>query len=75
MAGLVRKFTAELRDQDELKAWTEAVRTLGSEDHYLLALIDAGAPARPRGDLLRLILTALAIVAIIAAIGFFRGDR
>jgi hypothetical protein len=42
----IRHLIRELRARDrkdnpeEFKAWTEAVRTLGREDYYLLALIE-----------------------------------
>lgn len=45
--------------------WTEAIRMLAKEDHYLTFLIDeAGATPRPRGDRLRLWTTASAIVTV-----------
>jgi hypothetical protein len=71
IAGLIRKIQASsrTRNKDELDTWTEAVRILRREDHYLLVMLDAaGAPSRPRGDVLKLWLTALAIVCAFLAI-------
>jgi hypothetical protein len=53
--------------------WTNAVHRLGSEDHYLLVLIDGApkAPARrPSGDILRLIVTACLVSAVLFAVMF-----
>ena len=77
IAGLIRNLSADARanNQGEFEAWKEAVRTLRKEDHYLLVMIDAKAPGRPRGDFLKLILCALGIVAVITAIAFFRASR
>jgi hypothetical protein len=38
---LIRNFCADARknNRDELSAWKEAVRTISTEDHYLLVLI------------------------------------
>jgi hypothetical protein len=78
IAKLIRKIRANARadNQDESDAWTEAVRTLGQEDHYLLALVTAsGGSGRPRGDVLRLLAAALAIATIVIAIAFFAASR
>jgi hypothetical protein len=42
IGALIRNFRANARknNRDEFDAWREAVRTLRSEDHYLLVLID-----------------------------------
>jgi len=74
IAGLIGRVRTGVlaNDRDELDAWTEAVRTLQKEDHYLLVMISAaGESVRPRHDLLRLLLTALSIVCILVAIAFF----
>ncbi len=68
---LVRKFCAGTRadNRGEFDAWMEAIRTLGGEDHYLLVLIAAAeASVRPRGDVVKLVATALAIVGVLLAI-------
>ena len=54
--------------------WSAAVRALAGEDHYLLVLID-GKPTRPSGDFLKLVVTALAIVAALVAAGLFFAQR
>jgi len=55
--------------QDEFDKWTEAVRVLRQEDHYLLVLIDAAETGgRPRGDVLRLVAVAMAIFTVFVAI-------
>jgi len=72
IAQLIRNARARARkeDQADLQAWSDAVRTLSKEDHYLLVMIDqAGASVRPRGDLLRLWATGLAVVCIFICIG------
>jgi Flp pilus assembly protein TadB len=65
IAQLIRN-ARQLADQQEFDAWTEAIRTLDKEDHYLGVMLDqAGAtvPAvRPPGDLLKLFGSAFAIV-------------
>ena len=69
IAKLIRQIRADVDNQEEFDARTEAVRTLGQEDHYLLVLIaEAGASGRPRGDVLKLWATALAIVCVIIVI-------
>jgi hypothetical protein len=66
ISGLVRKITRRLeaRSEEERVAWDEAVQKLRQADHYLLVLIDsdlmsATGTARPPGDFLKLVLTAL----------------
>lgn len=71
---LTNKLLANARadDQEELDAWTEAVRTLSKEDHYLLVMVPAAkAAARPRGDVLKPLATALAIVCVLTVIAYF----
>jgi hypothetical protein len=78
IAKLIRKIRASARadNQDESDAWTEAVHTLGREDHYILVLIGAaGGSVRPRGDVLKLLAAALAIAAIIIVVAFFAASR
>jgi hypothetical protein len=70
---LLRNFRAHARthDRDAFDACTEAVRRLGQEDHYLLVMTGAaGLSGRPRGDFLKLLAIALAIVLGFAAIAF-----
>jgi len=71
--NLIRNVRANARadNRDGLDAWTQAVRTLGKEDHYLLVMIaGARASGRPRGDLLKLVATALVIICAFVAIVF-----
>jgi hypothetical protein len=71
ITNLVRKFCADARadNREEFDVWREAVRTLRREDHYILALIAAAeASTRPRGDLVKLLAIALAIVGLFLAV-------
>lgn len=73
IGGIVRNIQREPNpDQGNARAWDQAVRALRSEDHYILVLIDSAGTVRPRGDFIKLVLTAVAIVGIfLAAIVFF----
>jgi hypothetical protein len=71
IAQLIQNARARARKEDprDFKAWSDAILMLDKEDHYLLVMIDqAGASMRPRGDLLRLWATGLAIVCIFVSI-------
>jgi len=73
IAKLIRHFRAKARaeNREEFNAWAEAVRTLRQEDHYILVMVGAaGESIRPRGDLLKLLATALAIVFVVLVIAF-----
>lgn len=72
IAKLIRHFRANARTENRegFDAWTEAVRTLRPEDHYLLVLLDAAGSGRPLGDVLKLWATALAIVLVMLVIVF-----
>ena len=73
VASLIRSARRRTRDEspEESAAWTDAIKALGKEDHYILVMLtQAGAPVgRPILDRLRLIATALAIVGIAFAVG------
>ena len=43
--------------------------------HYLLVLIDSAGSVRPRGDLIKLVLTALAIVCVALIVILYLVDR
>ncbi|HTB11337.1 MAG TPA: hypothetical protein VK752_07200 [Bryobacteraceae bacterium] len=76
--SLVRKFRAHARaeNREELQTWAEAVRTLGKEDHYLQVMVGgAGVSVRPRGDLLKLLATALLIVGVFVAFALLATRR
>lgn len=80
IAGLIRNFERRARaeNKEEWNAWTSAVRTLSEEDHYLLVIINlpkTKASVRPPGDLLKLILTALAVVAVLLTIMYLSARR
>jgi hypothetical protein len=73
IASLARVIEAQVAgaDKRETDTWYAAIEKLNEGDHYLLVLLNtasvpAAKSARPRGDLLKLWLTALAI-----AFGFF----
>jgi hypothetical protein len=56
---------------EDLDSWYEAVQKLSEGDHYLLVLIDkrlvGNAPSpRPPGDLIKLVLTAIGVLALAA---------
>jgi hypothetical protein len=72
MATVIRSIR---QDRNEERNWEEAVRTLQAEDHYLLVLIDSAGRARPRGDFVKLVLTALVIVAVFVAAVLLFGSR
>lgn len=49
-------------NKEELQVWSEAIRVISKEDHYVLVMIQqAGASLRPPGDLLKLWGTGLGI--------------
>ncbi len=77
IAAVVRRFRqrAQSESPEELEAWTEAVRILSEEDHYLLVLIDEAGPIRPRGDFVKLLAAAVAIVARILAYMYLTASR
>jgi hypothetical protein len=71
---IIRNFCTKARkeNRDEFNTWTEAVRTIRPEDHYLLVLIDAprGAGGNSGSRFLKLLLIGLAIVVVVLAIGY-----
>ena len=75
IAGLVRAITARdnSQDRDEQTAWDEAVLKLSDGDYYLSVLVTPSLfranKARPPHDILKLLLTAFAIV--FAFLAFF----
>jgi hypothetical protein len=70
IASLVRNLLARLRAEDspEPDRWSQAVQTLGNQDHYLLVMINMapgnGTSGRPAYDFPKLCLTAAVIVAV-----------
>lgn len=75
IAGLARAIEAQLAEADEQESdnWYAAIEKLSEGDHYLLVLINyvsaaATESARPRGDLLKLWLTAFVIACGLIAL-------
>src|SRR5579863_1970824 len=76
IAAIVRNIqAARISDKGEERSWDQAVRVLRREDHYLVVLIDSAGTVRPRGDFIKLVLTALVIVGALAAALVFFADR
>ncbi len=76
IAGIVRNIQrAPMPGKGEEPSWDKALRALRSEDHYLLVLIDSAGTVRPRGDFIKLALTALVIVGTLVAPIVFFADR
>src|SRR5581483_1947804 len=46
---------------DEQQRWNDALSAVAGKDHYVLALVNAAGAPRPRDDLLKLLLTAIAM--------------
>ena len=77
IVNIVRQFRAR-RDisTDDSDLWRAGVDKLREGDHYLLVMLkDAGAVGRPRGDLLKLLASGLAICAVLLAIAWFLAGR
>lgn len=76
----IGQIILRIRDQPESNldnSWDEAVHRLREEDHYLLVLIDGASRSsskpvkRTRGDIVRLILAGVVVVAIYLPVAFF----
>mgnify|MGYP001225730339 CR=1 FL=1 len=71
---LAHKFCTEARktNRDDLDLWKEAVRTLSSEDHYILVLLrgDGASGDSPVVDRLKLIAVAL-LITLLAMVGIY----
>ena len=82
-AEFERKITNVIRhiqhqqasNKDDDRGWMSAVNDLRNEDHYLLVMIRAAGSARPRGDFIKLVLTALAIVGAFLVLAIFMLNR
>ena len=73
ITGLISNFEKRTRaeNKQEWNTWTSAVRTLSEEDHYLLVMMNLPTDStgvRPPGDILKLILTAVVVTAILLTI-------
>ena len=73
IAGIASTARARASATGDLDTWSNAVRVLRREDHYLLVLLDAPAgSSEPRSrDRLRLVGTALLIVLLMIGIMLF----
>ena len=74
IGGVIRHVLDGIAGQRGDDGWNEAVRRLGSEDHYLLVLIDERrnvAAKRPPGDISRLIVASGLVVAVSLGAMFF----
>jgi hypothetical protein len=61
----------EQTDPGRAELWSEAIGILSREDHYILVMIrQAGGSTRPPGDLLKLFLAALAVIALLVGLTF-----
>jgi hypothetical protein len=73
IANLVHNARERARRETPEKEhrWNEAIADLRNEDHYLLVMVaQASRSVRPRGDQLKLLCTALGIVAVIGGAVF-----
>lgn len=68
---LVRNFRADSRknNRDDVLSWTEAVRVLRREDHYLVVMIDAAETSSSSSKASFLKLVAIGFVLACAVLG------
>jgi hypothetical protein len=74
ITGLIRGLLErdQASDPKALKAWDQAVRKLGREDHYVLSLIQtSGESSRPRKELLKFLLAAVVIIGVSVAVAYY----
>jgi hypothetical protein len=73
VARLIRRLRSRIRaaGREELDIWKRSIRDLRDGDHYVYALI---AAAQPRGELTRLIITALVVIGVML-LAFFLASR
>jgi hypothetical protein len=57
-------------DSESARKWNDAVRQLRKEDHYLLVLWDKGPRERPPYDSLKLLGTAILLIALVMSLIF-----
>ena len=72
IGSLVRNFCADSRKNNpiDFDAWTEAVRTIRPEDHYLLVLISAGSKTSSPTGFLKLAAIGFAIACVLLIAGY-----
>jgi len=74
IAGVIRHVRDHGSGRHDDGGWSEAVKRLRAEDHYLLVLIDEArkVPAkRPSGDFARLIVASVLVSFVCVGTGFF----
>lgn len=72
IAGLLHRAYRRLlkNDSESARKWNDAVRQLRKEDHYLLVLWDKGPRERPPYDSLKLLGTAILLIALVMPLIF-----
>jgi hypothetical protein len=73
IGALARNFCADSRknNRDDFESWTEAVRTIRGEDHYLLVLVSgAGSKSRTQIGFLKLLAIGIGITCVIFAVAY-----
>jgi hypothetical protein len=78
ISRIVRQLLAKERHENagDFDLWKAAVERLREGDHYLLVMVEqAGGAGRPRGDLVRLLASALLICAAVMALVVFLANR
>jgi hypothetical protein len=76
IANLIRDLRlAERQNPEANRSWNEIIRSLRGKDYYFMVMLnEACGQERSRGDLIRLLVTALVIVGVILGIAsFFTG--
>lgn len=71
---LIRKLRVRVRAGygDEYEGWTRSVQALRGEDHYLKHLI---AVSKPKGELTRLVITAIVVAGVMLLAIYLAGGR
>jgi hypothetical protein len=77
IANLIRDLrSAERQDPEANRSWNEIVRSLRGKDYYFMVMLnEACEQERSRGDLIRLLVTAIVIVGVILGIALFFTGR
>lgn len=63
MARLIRRLRSRIRalGKEDYESWKRSIQDLRDGDHYVFALI---AAAQPKGEVTRLIITALVVIGV-----------
>jgi hypothetical protein len=78
IGNLVRSLCAHSREtnREEFKAWKEAVRKIGHEDHYLLVLINVDKlPIDPKASFLKLATIGFILACVVFAVAYLLAVR